>query len=164
MAWPCSTGSSPTISSADSRVRADFYHLTASPLERVLPRICERVLADGQRMVVVGGPAQLDTLDVQLWDFAGDAFLPHGKASEKHAERQPILLSIEPSEANGARNVAIADGQWRDEALTFDRLFYFFDESRIEEARASWIALKGRSEVERRYWKQDDKGRWVEGP
>lgn len=145
-------------------MRADFYHLTASPVDRVLPRICERILADGQRMVVVGTPQQIETLDVQLWGFASDSFLPHGKAGEPHAERQPILLAVEPTNANAARNVAITDGRWRDDALTFDRLFYFFDESRIEEARASWIALKGRAGVERRYWKQDERGRWVEGP
>lgn len=145
-------------------MRADFYHLTASPVDRVLPRICERILADGQRMVVMGTPQQIETLDVQLWGFASDSFLPHGKAGEPHAERQPILLAAEPTNANAARNVAIADGRWRDDALAFDRLFYFFDESRIEEARASWIALKGRAGVERRYWKQDERGRWVEGP
>lgn len=145
-------------------MRADFYHLTASPAESVLPRICERILAEGQRMVVVGTPQQLDSLDVQLWGFASDSFLPHGKAGEAHAERQPILLAAEPTNANAARNVAIADGQWRDEALAFDRLFYFFDASRIEDARVNWIALKEKAEVERRYWKQDDRGRWAEGP
>ena len=35
----------------------DFYHLTASPIERVLPRICEKVLADGERLLIVAESA-----------------------------------------------------------------------------------------------------------
>jgi DNA polymerase-3 subunit chi len=66
--------------------------------------------------------------------------------------------------ANQARNVALADGVWRDEALSFDRVFYFFDTGTIDQARTSWRALKDRGEAERHYWKQDENGRWTEGP
>ena len=31
---------------------------------------------------------------------------------------------------------------------------------RIAEARAAWRALADRDDVERRYWKQNDQGRW----
>ena len=34
-------------------MQVDFYHLTATPLERALPRIAERVLESGARMVIV---------------------------------------------------------------------------------------------------------------
>ena len=61
---------------------------------------------------------------------------------------------------NGARNVALADGVWREEALAFERAFHFFDEERIREARAAWKALADRDGVERRYWKQNEAGRW----
>jgi DNA polymerase-3 subunit chi len=154
----------PTISKPEVPVRADFYHLVASPLETVLPRICERVLTEGQRLVVVAEPAQLDALDEQLWSFARGSFLPHGRAGQPHAERQPLLLSSEPAPVNDARNIALIDGHWRDEALSFDRIFYFFDATRLDEARASWRALKDREDVERHYWKQDGGGRWIEGP
>ncbi len=30
--------------------------------------------------------------------------------------------------------IALADGQWRDEALTFERAFYFFDDATIDAA------------------------------
>jgi DNA polymerase-3 subunit chi len=145
-------------------VRTDFYHLVASPLENVLPRICERILAEGQRLILIAEPSRLDLLDEQLWSYSRGAFLPHGRAGEPYADRQPLLLSVDTAALNGARNVALTDGRWRDEALAFDRIFYFFDESRLEGARASWRALKDRLEVERHYWKQDDRGKWVEGP
>lgn len=138
----------------------DFYHLTATPLERVLPSICEKVLATGGRLVVVAGKEQLEQLDEQLWTYAKDAFLPHGR---ERAESQPVLLSATPEAANGARNVALVDGVWREEALSFERAFYFFDTGSLDAARTAWRALKGREGVESRYWKQVD-GKWVQGP
>ena len=142
----------------------DFYHLTASPLERVLPSICEKLLAGGERLLIVAGPELLARLDELLWSYGRESFLPHGAADQPRAEEQPILLSTEPAPANGAGNIALADGEWRDEVLAFARVFYFFDESRRDVARASWAALKGREGVERRYWKQDERGKWVQGP
>jgi DNA polymerase III subunit chi len=141
-------------------MRIDFYHLTALPLERVLPSICEKLLDNGERLLVVADDAVLAQLDESLWTYSAASFLPHGR---ENGEAQPILLSPEPVAANGARNVALADGRWRDEALGFDRIFYFFDSGRIDEARASWRALKSR-ETELHYWKQDERRRWVEGP
>ena len=139
----------------------DFYHLTASPLERVLPSIAEKVVAGGERLLVVAESDRLGRLDELLWSYARDSFLPHGR---EHAERQPILLSTAPEAANGATNIALADGRWRDEALGFARAFYFFDDAGREAARDAWRALKGTPEVEPRYWKLDERGKWVQGP
>ena len=142
-------------------MKVDFYHLARSPIERVLPAISEKVLAGGGRLLVVAGEEQLARLDEQLWTHAPDSFLPHGR---DNAENQPILLASEPVAKNGAANIAIADGIWRDEALGFDRAFYFFDSAALDQAREAWRALSKRDGVEPRYWKQDEQGRWVQGP
>jgi DNA polymerase-3 subunit chi len=139
----------------------DFYHLTASPLERVLPSVAEKVLAGGERLLVVAGQDRIGQLDELLWTYARDSFLPHGR---EQPESQPVHLSAEPEPANGATNIALADGRWRDEALGFDRAFYFFDDGGREAARDAWRSLKGKPEVEARYWKQDERGKWVQGP
>jgi DNA polymerase-3 subunit chi len=139
----------------------DFYHLTASPLERVLPSVADKILAGGERLLVVAEPGLLGRLDEALWSYSKDSFLPHGR---ERAGSQPVLLSTEPQPANGAANIALADGRWRDEALGFARAFYFFDNDARDSARDAWRALKGRPEVEARYWKQDERGKWVQGP
>jgi DNA polymerase-3 subunit chi len=54
----------------------------------------------------------------------------------------------------------LVDGEWRDAALDFDRAFHFFEDEFIRPARDAWRALGGREGVERRYWKQNDAGRW----
>ena len=139
----------------------DFYHLTASPLERVLPSVAEKVVAGGERLLVVAEPDQLARLDELLWSYARDSFLPHGR---EQAQSQPVLLSAEPEAANGATAIALADGRWRDEALGFARAFYFFDDAGRDSARDAWRALKAKPDVEARYWKQDERGKWVQGP
>jgi DNA polymerase III subunit chi len=138
----------------------NFYHLTASPLERVLPTICQGLLARGEKVLIVAPDAQLTRLDERLWTFAADSFLPHGR---EPAASQPILLSQSPEPTNGASNIAFADGEWREEALGFERAYYFFDSSGLDPARALWRTLTDKPEVEARYWKQIE-GRWVEGP
>ncbi len=143
-------------------MQVDFYHLTQLPLERALPRIAERVVESGGRLLVVAGEAaQRTRLDQLLWTYAAESFLPHGQAGGNDDDRQPVLIAASAeAAANGARNVALADGVWREEALGFDRAFHFFDEERIGEARAAWKALADRAGVERRYWKQNEAGRW----
>ncbi len=142
-------------------MQVDFYHLTRSPLDRVLPRIAERIVGDGGRLlVVVRDEAQAAAIDKLLWTYAPDSFLPHGVSGAGEDGAQPVLIATTPIAANAARHVAIVDGEWRDEALTFDRAFHFFDEAMIGEARAAWKALADREGVERRYWKQLETGGW----
>ena len=142
-------------------MQVDFYHLTATPLERALPQIATRVVEGGGRLLIVADDeARLAALDRLLWTFAPESFLPHARAGQGDDAVQPVLLAAEVAPVNGARNVALADGVWREEALAFDRAFHFFDEDRILDARRAWKGLADREGVERRYWKQSEAGRW----
>ena len=142
-------------------MQVDFYHLTAAPLDRVLPQIAEKVLASGARLLIVtDDESQRAALDRLLWTYASDSFLAHAQAGGEGDAVQPILIAAEVGPVNGARTVAIVDGRWRDETLAFDRVFHLFDDEAIREARFAWKALGDHAEVERRYWKQTDTGRW----
>lgn len=142
-------------------VQVDFYQLEARPVGQVLPRIAERLLESGARLLVVADDeAALDSLDAALWTWRGDSFLPHAVAGRDDDVAQPVLLSCSTEPTNGARNVALIDGIWREEALVFDRTFYLFDGETVDGARAAWRALAGRDGLERRFWKQDDGGKW----
>jgi DNA polymerase-3 subunit chi len=144
-------------------VQVDFYQLTRDPAEKVLPPIAQRVLDGGGRLLVVVNSAQLDVISAALWNAKPDSFLAHTKAGEGDDSTQPILLSSEPVAANAAKFIALADGEWRDAALEFDRAFYLFPPSHTDKARNAWRALGEKEGVERRYWKQDG-GKWVQGP
>lgn len=142
-------------------MQVDFYHLTAMPLDRALPQIAEKVVASGARLLIVSGDAdQRATIDRLLWSYTPESFLPHAQAGGGDEAAQPVLIAADVDAANRARHIALVDGKWRDAALDFDRAFHFFDEAAIREARAAWKALADREGVQRRYWKQNDAGRW----
>jgi len=142
-------------------LQVDFYQLAGTPAEQVIATLAEKVLeGDGRLLIVAEDEAQLARLDRILWDQGAASFLPHGVAGGADDARQPILLSSSPDAPNQARNMLIADGQWREAALTYDRSFYLFDSDTLEGARLAWKLLAGREGVERRYWAREG-GRWV---
>jgi DNA polymerase-3 subunit chi len=142
-------------------MQVDFYQLGGTPPEQIIASIAEKLLAQGMRLLVVAeDDGFLSRLDRLLWDQGTTSFLPHGLAGGAEDARQPILLSTSPDAPNLARNMLIADGQWRDAALSYDRSFYLFDAASLEGARLAWKLLAGREGVERRYWAQEG-GKWV---
>lgn len=145
-------------------MQVDFYQLSRDPVEQVLPAIAGRILDMGARLLVVAQePDRLDRISAALWAGPRESFLAHGKAGEGAEPVQPVLLAADCAAANGARHIALADGIWREEALDFERAFYFFDGETIEGARASWRDLSRREGVTPRFWRQDGR-KWVQGP
>ena len=142
-------------------MRVDFYQLGEATIEGVIASVGQRLLGEGQRLLVVAADeALLARLDRLLWDQGAASFIPHGLAGGNDDSAQPILLSPGSDAPNRARNVLIADGQWREAALAYDRAFYLFDGESLEAARLAWKLLAGREGVERHYWGHED-GRWV---
>jgi len=141
-------------------MRVDFYQLGETSAEQVIAGIAARLLAESSRLLIVAeDEVLLSRLDRLLWDQEPTSFLPHGLAGGPDDARQPILLSTSPDAPNLARNLLIADGKWREAALSFDRAFHLFDTNTLADARLAWKLLAGREGVERRYWKQEG-GRW----
>ena len=141
-------------------MQVDFYQLGSTSVEQVIASIAEKLLAQDSRLLIVAeDEGLLARLDRMLWDQGKTSFLPHGIAGGAEDARQPILLATSPDAPNRARNMLIADGQWRDAALTYDRAFYLFGSETLDAARLAWKLLAGREGVERRYWAQTD-GRW----
>lgn len=144
--------------------RVDFYQLSRDPVERVLPQIAVRILDEGERLLVVSSDReQLSRISARLWDAGPESFLANDHADAPLPDVQPILLSASYTAANGATRIALTDGQFRDEALTFDRIFYFFDAETIAAARTHWRALAQKEEIATHFWRQED-GRWRQGP
>ena len=143
-------------------MQVDFYQLTRDPAEKVLPAIAQRILDNKGRLLIISDDAgQLDAISAALWTARPDSFLAHAKSGEGDDALQPILLSQDTDAPNGAKFVALADGNWRADTQDFDRIFYLFPPEQTDNARSAWRTLG--DGVERRYWKQDG-GKWVQGP
>ncbi|MCE2728993.1 MAG: DNA polymerase III subunit chi [Sphingomonadaceae bacterium] len=143
-------------------MQVDFYQLTRDPAEKVLPAIAQRILDNKGRLLIISDDAdQLDAISGALWTARADSFLAHAKSGESDDDLQPILLSHDTDAPNGAKFLALADGNWREVTQDFERVFYLFPPEQTDNARSAWRTLG--DGVERRYWKQDG-GKWVQGP
>ena len=141
-------------------LRVDFYQLSQSPVEEALPALAARMMEAGARALVVSADIeQLARISDALW-ASGDQFLAHGPAGGPHDARQPILLAENLEATNGARFLALADGQWREGAEAFERVFLLFGAATIDDARATWRSLDGREGLERNYWRQVTRTKW----
>jgi DNA polymerase-3 subunit chi len=142
-------------------LRVDFYQLSRDPAEGVLPQLAAKTIEAGERLLVVSDDdAQLARISDALWSRK-EAFLAHGLAGGGHDARQPILLSRDSVAGNGARFVALADGQWREVGDGFTRVLYLFDDGTLKAARDCWRALKDREGLARHFWRQEGGG-WTQ--
>jgi DNA polymerase-3 subunit chi len=134
-----------------------FYHLGPTALDRALPRLLERALADGHRVVVFAGSAERVTyLDGLLWTYNEASFLPHGTARDGNAARQPICLTDRDENPNRATMLVLLDGVRSEHLGDFARCCDMFDgndEEAVAAARQRWSAAKsaGHSLT---YWQQ----------
>ena len=140
-----------------------FYHLERQPLERVLPSLLEKTLERGWRAVVQSGSEErLEALDLALWTYTEESFLPHGTKKDGNAADQPVYLTTGDETPNGAGVRFLVDGAEAAGYSGFARLVYLFDgrdQDATGRARREWQAAKaaGRPVT---YWRQTEAGRW----
>lgn len=141
-------------------MKIDFWQLSRDPVEKVTALIAQRVLDQGERLLVVSAAAeQRAIISKGLWQAGARSFLANGELGAPGAERQPILLSDSVDAPNDASHAIFADGQFRD-ATGFTRTFLLFDDATLQHARQTWKALSDRDGLERAFFRQDG-GKWV---
>ncbi len=140
-----------------------FYHLVATPLEKALPKLLEKVLGSGARAVVMAGSTErVEALNGLLWTYAPNGFLPHGSAKDGQAERQPIWLTAKDENPNGATILVLTDGAMSDNLPSYARCLDVFDgadETAVARARERWTLYKDAGHG-LAYWQQTDSGGW----
>ena len=140
-----------------------FYHLERTELERALAPLLEKCLQRGWRALVRGGsPERLDALDVSLWTFRDDSFVPHAKDDAANPARQPVLLTCAPGNPNGAQALFLIDGAEPGDISGFERTCLLFDgrdEAALESARSRWKEAKAGG-VAASYWRESAGGKW----
>ncbi len=137
--------------------------MTTTSLEQALPRVLEKVLALGDRAVVVAGSAErVETLASALWTYDDRGFLPHGTAKDGAAADQPIWITTEVENPNGARMLVLVDGVAPPDLSVWPSLCVFFDdadEARLAATRAFWKAWKAEGHAVK-YFRQGERGNW----
>jgi DNA polymerase-3 subunit chi len=141
-----------------------FYHMKGQTAEQVLPTLLQKSIERGWRAVVqASSEERIEALDAQLWTWRDDAFLPHGTWRESEAAEQPILLTLNEDNPNGAVVRFLIDGAaLPGDASGYERVVLLFDGNdpdAVETARTRWTAAKSAG-FDVTYWQADDNGHW----
>lgn len=145
-----------------------FYHLERKSLEDVLPGLLERTRERAWKAVVrVGSAERMAALDTHLWTYSEQTFLAHGTAAEGHPARQPIFLTVEDENPNGAQVLFLVSGalpkDWSAAPLKgLARIVLLFDggdDEALTGARTAWKHARDAGH-EVTYWKESPSGKW----
>jgi DNA polymerase III subunit chi len=138
-----------------------FYHLSSTPLERALPRLLEEAVSKGHRAVVKApSPERVEALDRALWSFGEASFLAHGSTRDGNPREQPIWLTAEAENPNGATLLVLVEGAEWGAFSSFARLIDLFDgndAAAVESARALWRRARAQG-LSLSYWQETASG------
>ena len=153
-----------TESMTEGMPEVGFYHLQRVALDRALPKLLEKALSQGRRAVVLAGSRErIEDLNGKLWTYEENSWLPHGMTGETHAEAQPVWLTTEEENPNGADVLVTLDGAAPAYADSFARIVDMFDgrdEAAVGAARERWKRYKALG-YPVTYWQQTDSGGWA---
>ncbi len=144
-----------------------FYHLERRRLEDVLPGLIERTLERGWRALIRAESAErAAAVDALLWTYNDASFLPHAIAGEGDPALQPVLITVEENNINGANVLFLVGGAsapaWGEAGRTYARVVILFDgrdPQSLDVARKDWRDAKTAG-LDVTYWKESASGRW----
>lgn len=150
---------------SNAKAEVSFYQLTTHPLEKVLPKILEKVYGAGLKALVVADtPERCQMLNASLWTYSPTSFLPHGMEGGKGSdpEDSPIWIALEPVNKNKASVLVLTGGQSGGDLSGYSRCVDIFDgndPSALASAqeRLSHTQQAGYPVV---FWKQSLTGNW----
>ena len=146
-----------------------FYHLKGQTPEQVLPALLQKSLERGWRVVVqASSDERIEALDAHLWTWRDDAFLPHGTWRDAEVAEQPIVLTVNADNPNGATVRFLVDGadlgdNLAEQVKSYERIVMLFDgddPDAVAAARDRWTKAKAAG-AEVTYWRADENGRWA---
>lgn len=140
-----------------------FYQLAALPLDRalvgVITKAWERRLAV---CLLVHDDRHARWLDDLLWREPIEGFLPHGLWKSPDCARQPVLISLEPDERNGATVAVVATPKPLPDPAMFDLIIDFVhgqDAEAVNASRRRYLHYRDQG-CTMEYWTQTERGRW----
>ena len=141
-----------------------FYHLTRGYLEDALPVMLELTVGRDRRRAVVmaGSPARIEVLNRHLWVYNDRGFLAHGSREDGNAADQPIWLTDQEENPNGAKVLFLTDGAGAENIAGFELVCEIFDgndEKAVAAARGRWQSYKDAGH-QLAYFQQNSRGGW----
>ncbi len=141
-----------------------FYHVTRGTAREALAQILEKSHERGIRSLVYwSDKAKLKQLDRFLWTYRADSFLPHSMNADTPPEENPIWLTSEEENKNGATMLVLCDAEQPEFIKDFELVVCLFEDSDTTMrnfSRKMWKEWSEKDNMDLVYWQQDDAGRW----
>lgn len=138
-----------------------FYHLEQQTLEDALPGLLSKALEKGHRIVIkTSSEQEAESLNNHLWTYDPNSFLPHGTAKEGFKEDQPVWLTCEDENPNGADVLILTHGTESDNVESYTlccEMLNGKNPDHIQKARSRWQSYKENGYAVT-YWQQTAKG------
>lgn len=146
-----------------SKPTIQFYHLRSTSRERAVPKLMEKALESGARVLLrAGSEAALKAISEALWVNDPASFIPHGLAREARAAEQPIVLTMSEDNVNAAQILCVLDGVKPESLAGYTKLLDVFDgnnETEVAAARQRWSHYKSQGYA-LQYVQQQPGGGW----
>ncbi len=143
--------------------QVSFYHLKASPLEKALPKLLEKIIEQGFHVLILTHSEEhAESLSTQLWTYHPGSFLPHGTKKDGFYKDQTIFLTSEEENVNESTILIVVDGRLPKTYRLFKKVLDIFDGSEedfVLQARKRWTFYKNQG-LETIYWSQQENGAW----
>ncbi|MCE3230987.1 MAG: polymerase subunit chi [Alphaproteobacteria bacterium] len=154
---------------SNAKAEVSLYHLTTHPLEKVLPKILEKVYGGGLRALVLTDTVEhMQALNAALWTYSSGAFLPHSMEGNKldDPKDNPVWLTLTPVNKNNATVLVLTGGQSVHDLSGYTRCVDIFDGNdpaalAAAQERHKHYQQSGHPVV---YWKQSLNGNWDQVP
>lgn len=133
------------------------YHHSITPLEKVLPKLLEKVLASGKRAVVMAEtPDQLKIIDAFLWTYSKTQLLPHGTQEDGNPTYQPIWLTCVEENPNQSQILVLIGNLQPKNAPTFEKTLI------LKPEWSSDLTQWAQSQGEFTLWSEQIQGGWAQ--
>lgn len=140
-----------------------FYHIQNRSVNDTVPPLLNKALEGGHKIVLrTGNAASVKALDEHLWTYRDDSFLPHGAKGGAHADQQPIYITDDTDNPNGADVLIVMPGASAEGVGDYKlccEMLNGRDEAQVSAARTRWKTYK-EAEYTVTYWQQTDAGGW----
>ena len=140
-----------------------FYHLMTMPVEKALPKLLEKIITQGRRVLILTDSEEhAETLTTQLWTYHPSSFLPHGTHKDGFVEDQPIFLTSTEENPNKAEILIVLNGKSPQFIETFKQCLFVFEDADTSKKNAAikeWEAYQNKPYL-LSYWMQKSDGSW----
>ena len=135
----------------------NFYQVDETIIRSLAPLLLKVLDEKKKALVFCENPTQIKEIDGALWTYGRNKFIPHVTIEDKEfvMERQPILITNREENSNKADYLVFLDAPSDTFLQEFARVFYFFEETELENAKKIAKKIKPTNS----YKKED--GKWI---